>query len=146
MNEATNPHGNYYKVTKNTLKQAGWVDAAPELNSTIKIVNPQKINPISKNPVGYKFLPPPTQLLLADPRSVQAQRAQFAQHHVWVTKYRDGELYAGGRYTLQSQVEIEGVSDAVKRGESIEQTDVVVWSTFGITHNPRIEDWPVMWV
>ncbi|GKZ39733.1 hypothetical protein AbraIFM66950_001034, partial [Aspergillus brasiliensis] len=72
------------------------------------------------------------------------RRAQFAQHHVWVTKYRDGELYAGGRYTLQSQEEIEGVSDAVKRGDSVVDTDVVVWSTFGITHNPRVEDWPVM--
>ncbi|KAL1868331.1 hypothetical protein Plec18167_008256 [Paecilomyces lecythidis] len=142
MNEVTNPHGNYYKVTKNTLSQAGWVDAAPELNRTIKIVNPRKINAISKNPVGYKFQPPATQLLLADPRSVQAQRAQFAQHHVWVTKHRDGEFYAGGRYTLQSQTEVDGVSDAVKRGDSISETDIVVWSTFGITHNPRIEDWP----
>lgn len=77
---------------------------------------------------------------------MQARRAQFAQHHVWVTKYRDGELYAGGRYTLQSQTEVEGVSDAVLRGDSVVDTDVVVWHSFGITHNPRVEDWPVMYV
>ncbi|KAA8651109.1 hypothetical protein EYZ11_005314 [Aspergillus tanneri] len=144
MNEVTNPNGNFYQVTNDTIQRAGWLDAAPELNRTIKMVNPHRINPISGKPVAYKFIPLATQLLLADPNSIQAKRAQFAQHHVWVTKYRDWELYAGGRYTLQSQQEIGGVSDAVRRGDSVDDTDVVVWSCFGITHNPRVEDWPVM--
>ena len=26
----------------------------------------------------------------------------------------------------------------------IENTDVVVWHTYGVTHVPRPEDWPVM--
>lgn len=144
MNAVTNPNGNFYQVTKKTVERASWVDAAPQLNRTIKMINPHKTNPISGNPVGYKFIPLATQTLLADPQSVQARRAQFAQHHVWVTKYRDGELYAGGRYTLQSQDEVEGVADAVRRGDAVADTDVVVWNTFGITHNPRVEDWPVM--
>ncbi|KAL6837343.1 copper amine oxidase 1 [Trichoderma camerunense] len=144
MNEATNPNGNLYRISKELVQRACWLDAAPQHNRTIKMVNMHKINPISQNPVGYKFLPQPTQLLLADLESVQARRARFAQHHVWVTGYRDGELYAGGRYTLQSQAEIGGVSDAVKRGDAVGDTDVVVWNSFGITHNPRVEDWPVM--
>ncbi|KAL4915823.1 copper amine oxidase [Aspergillus aurantiobrunneus] len=144
MNEATNPNGNFYQVSTDTLERACYFDAAPDMNRVVKMINPHKINPISKKPIGYKFTPLATQRLLADPRSVQAQRAQFAQHHVWVTEHRDGELYAGGRYTLQSQKEVGGVSDAVKRGDGVADTDVVVWSTFGITHNPRVEDWPVM--
>lgn len=144
MNAATNPHGNFYQVVNSDIGRAGWVDAAPGLNRVVKMVNPHRLNPISGKPAAYKFMPPATQLLLADPNSVQARRAQFAQHHVWVTKYRDGELYAGGRHTLQSQQETEGVADAVKRGDRVEDTDVVVWNTFGLTHNPRVEDWPVM--
>ncbi|KAF9889337.1 hypothetical protein FE257_007447 [Aspergillus nanangensis] len=144
MNEVTNPMGNFYQVTNTTVDRAGWFDAAPQLNRVVKMVNPHKINPISQKPVSYKFTPLATQTLLADPNSIQAKRAQFAQHHVWVTKFREGELYAGGRYTLQSQVEADGVADAVKRGDAVSDTDVVVWSTFGITHNPRVEDWPVM--
>ncbi|KAJ5155137.1 Copper amine oxidase N2/N3-terminal [Penicillium coprophilum] len=144
MNAVTNPNGNFYQITKQTVERASWIDAAPQLNRTIKMINPHIKNPISGNPVGYKFIPLATQTLLADPASVQARRAQFAQHHVWVTKYRDGELYAGGRYTLQSQTEVEGVSDAVLRGDSVVDTDVVVWNSFGITHNPRVEDWPVI--
>ena len=113
-------------------------------NRIIRMENPQKTNPISGKNVSYKFTPAPTQLLLADPESVQSKRALFAHHHVWVTKHKDGELYAGGRYTLQSQNEIGGVADAVKRDEDVEDTDVVVWNVFGLTHNPRVEDWPVM--
>lgn len=144
MNAATNPNGNLYHVRENTIDCACWLDAAPELNRVIKMANPHRMNPISGKPVAYKFMPPPTNRLLADPNSVQARRAQFAQHHVWVTKYQDGELYAGGRHTLQSQLEKDGVADAVKRGDRVSDTDVVVWSSFGLTHNPRVEDWPVM--
>lgn len=61
-----------------------------------------------------------------------------------MTKYKDNELYAGGRFTLQSQKEVGGVADAVARGDDVRDTDVVVWSVFGLTHNPRVEDWPVM--
>jgi primary-amine oxidase len=144
MNEKTNPEGNFYEIRKTPVEQSSWFDAAPDKNRIVKMVNTEKINPVSQRPVGYKFTPMATQLLLADKRSIQAKRAQFAQHHVWVTKYRDGELFAGGKYTLQSQEEIGGVSDAVKRGENVANEDVVVWSVFGITHNPRVEDWPVM--
>ncbi|KAL2068426.1 hypothetical protein VTL71DRAFT_16524 [Oculimacula yallundae] len=139
-----NPNGNFYEVRQNILKESQWLDAAPQHNQVIKMINPNKKNPISGKPVGYKFMPAPTQLLLADIDSIQSKRALFARHHTWVTKYKDGELYAGGKYTLQSQNEVGGVSDAVSRKEPIENDDVVVWSVFGLTHNPRVEDWPVM--
>jgi primary-amine oxidase len=139
-----NPRGNFFEVVQNPIQKSQWLDAAPQHNRVIKMINPSKINPISGHAVGYKFTPIPSQVLLAQPDSIQARRAQFAKHHVWVTKYKDGELFAGGRYTLQSQDEIGGVSDAVNRREDVLNTDVVVWSCFGLTHNPRVEDWPVM--
>ncbi|KAH0393488.1 putative copper amine oxidase, partial [Aureobasidium melanogenum] len=144
MNAKTNPRGNYYEIRKTALEKATWQDAEPRLNRVFKIVNENIKNPISGNSVGYKLVPPATQLLLADPASVQAQRAQFAQHHLWVTKYKDNELFAGGRFTMQSRREVDGVADAVARGDNTRDTDVVVWSVFGLTHNPRVEDWPVM--
>jgi primary-amine oxidase len=144
MNPTTNPRGNYYEVRKTPFETAAWADAEPRLNRVFKIVNENVKNPVSGNSVGYKLVPPATQLLLADPASVQAQRAQFAQHHLWVTAYKDDELFAGGRFTMQSRKEVDGVSDAVARGDNTRDTDVVVWSVFGLTHNPRVEDWPVM--
>jgi len=31
-----------------------------------------------------------------------------------------------------------------KKDRSVEDEDVVVWHTFGVTHIPRVEDFPVM--
>jgi primary-amine oxidase len=102
-------------------------------NLTVKMTNPSKLNPISGRPVSYKFIPAASQLLLAHPDSVVAKRAQFAQHHVWVTKYKEGELWAGGEFTNQSKKEVDGVADAVARNDDVENEDVVVWHTFGLT-------------
>jgi primary-amine oxidase len=144
MSKDINPFGNGYEVRQTPITKSSFLDASPWTNRTIKMTNPSSINPISQKPVSYKFIPEATQLLLAHPDSIQSKRAQFAQHHVWVTKYKEGELWAGGEFTNQSQREIDGLGDAVARNDDVENTDVVVWNVFGLTHNPRVEDWPVM--
>ncbi|EGY18217.1 hypothetical protein VD0002_g3866 [Verticillium dahliae] len=144
MDARTNPHGNLYEVRDTPLLTSVGVDACPENNRIFKIQNLAKKNPISGRPVGYKINPPPTQRVLANPGSTQAHRCLFAQHHLWVTKYRDGELYAAGEYPLSSKREAGGVADMVARNDDLLQQDVVLWSCFGLTHNPRVEDWPVM--
>ncbi|KAF2854157.1 copper amine oxidase-like protein [Plenodomus tracheiphilus IPT5] len=143
-NKDTNPNGNFYNIKKTILEKSTGVDANPIDHRVFKIINPRVKNPTSGNPVGYKFEPLPTQKLLASPGSIQAQRALFTNHHVWVTKYRDDELYAAGRFTLQSQLEQGGVHDMAARRDDVANEDLVVWNCFGLTHNPRVEDWPVM--
>jgi primary-amine oxidase len=126
INDVTNLAGNFYENRQSVISRAGWLDAAPQHNRIIKIQNRNVFNPVSGKFVGYKFIPALIQLLFADSELVQSKRALFAQHHVWVTKYKDGELYAGGRYTLQSQREIGGVADVVRRGEEVADEDIVV--------------------
>ncbi|KAL5586781.1 hypothetical protein FOBRF1_016651 [Fusarium oxysporum] len=140
----TNPNGNAYQVVTTPITASAGLDANPFTDRTFKVQNMDKLNPISGQPVGYKILAPVTRPLLADPNSTQAKRARFAQRHLWVTKHRDNEFYAGGRYTLQSVSEVEGVADAADRNDDVFQQDIVLWSVFGLTHNPRVEDWPVM--
>ncbi|KZF20619.1 copper amine oxidase [Xylona heveae TC161] len=144
MTPELNPFGNGYEVRRTPITRSSFLDASPQTNRVIKMINPHKLNPISGRPIGYKFTPTASQLLLAHPDSIQAKRAQFAQHHVWITKHRDGEFWAGGEFTNQSQAEVDGVADAVARDENVQDDDVVVWNVFGLTHNPRVEDWPVM--
>ncbi|OAL02832.1 hypothetical protein IQ06DRAFT_315174 [Phaeosphaeriaceae sp. SRC1lsM3a] len=144
QNDKTNPNGNFYEIRKTIVKESAGLDANPFDHRVFKITNPSKKNSLSGNPVAYKFAPLPTQKILAAPGTIQAQRALFTNHHVWVTKYRDGELYAAGNYTLQSQLEQGGVHDMVARKDKVDNEDLVVWNVFGLTHNPRVEDWPVM--
>lgn len=139
-----NPYGTGYTVQKTVLDHEGGVNLDPFKNRTFKITNPNKINAISQKPVGYKLHLPATQLLLAHPDSVAYARAEFARHHVWVTKYRDDELWAGGKFTNQSNGKQGGLAAYSQAKESTVNDDIVLWAVFGLTHNPRVEDFPVM--
>lgn len=155
-----NPHGNLYAVRRDVVGAPRFADAEPRLNRLVRLESRSKTNPVSGKATAYKFTPSATQLLLADPTSVQAARAPFAAHHLWVTGHRDGEYWAAGEFTNQSQAEAGGVQDMVRRGDWFSDGDggdeaqkgagegrlssPVVWTVFGLTHNPRVEDWPVM--
>lgn len=142
--EHENPHGNAWRVIKTPIEKSSPADAAPFANRCFKIVNESILNPISRNPVGFKLVPQPCQTILAHKDSVARRRARFAEHHIWVTRYRDGDLWAGGKWTNQSLEEIDGVADYAARQEDVRNQDLVVWHTYGMTHNPRVEDFPVM--
>jgi primary-amine oxidase len=144
QSEEENPHGNAWKIVKTPFATSSYADAAPFANRNFKIVNETIKNAVSSNPVGYKIVPLPSQLLLASATSVVRRRARFAEHHIWVTKYRDGDLWAGGKWTNQSLHEVDGVHDMAQRKENVRDEDLVMWVTFGMTHNPRVEDFPVM--
>jgi primary-amine oxidase len=101
-----NPYGNAFEVRQTLLKTSCGINAAPEKGRQFKIVNTGVKNPISGRPVGYKLVPSPTQLVLAHPDSIMAKRVAYANHHIWVTKYRDGEFWASGRFTNQSSAEV----------------------------------------
>lgn len=139
-----NVKGTGFKNVEKYVEKSSAFDANPATNRYVKIVNENKKNPVSGNPVGYKLHALPTALLMAPPGTVARKRAAFATHHFWVSKYRDRELYAGGVWTNQSSKEIGGCQDAVDRNENVRNEDVVLWHSFGLTHHPRVEDFPVM--
>jgi len=114
----------------------------PARSRTWKIVNPDKRNHVGE-PVAYKLVPGATPTLLADAHSSVGRRAGFATRNLWVTPYRPEELRAAGGYPNQSAGG-EGLPQWTSADRSLLDTDVVLWYTFGVTHIPRPEDWPVM--
>ncbi|KAG5355346.1 Copper amine oxidase 1 [Yarrowia sp. C11] len=139
-----NPHGIAFENTKTPIEKSCYLDSDIQKNRYLKICNENKLNPVSGNPVGYKVGGLATAMLYAQPGSIARSRAAFATHHYWVTKYKDQEFFAGGVWTNQSAQEIGGVQDAVARNENVRNDDVVLWHSFGLTHHPRVEDFPVM--
>jgi primary-amine oxidase len=95
------------------------------------------------HPTGYALLPGENAISFAAPESWVRKRAPFLEAHIWVTPYRQGERFAGGDYPNQSRG-TDGLSRWTKDNRPVANTDVVLWYTLGITHNPRPEDWPVM--
>ncbi|KAI7595431.1 hypothetical protein KC316_g553, partial [Hortaea werneckii] len=159
-----NPFGVGYTTTTTPVLHEGGHDLDHTTNRTFKILNESSINPTTKTPVGFKLFPSYSQNLLSHPSSYHARRSEFAKHAVWVTKYQDDDNFPAGKYTMQS-LGGEGIAsgiakraaataaNAVAENDSsslpgqqpgIRDADIVLWHTFGSTHNPRIEDWPVM--
>ncbi len=94
-------------------------------------------NPSVKNrlggPTGYVLYPEGRPALLADSESDIYKRAEFAPDE----NYPAGDfvnMHSGGA----------GMPAWRAGNRSVDNTDIVVWHVFGLTHFPRIEDWPVM--
>jgi primary-amine oxidase len=109
---------------------------------TWKIINPEVRNSVG-DPVAYRFMPGDNSVPYASPNAWWRKRAGFVDHHVWVTPYAEDEKYAAGDYPNQSTGG-DGLVKWVRDDRPIEATDIVFWYTFGHTHIPRPEDYPVM--
>jgi len=94
-------------------------------------------------PTGYILMPGANSLPYIQQGTWVRNRAGFIDHHLWATRYHDGEFYPAGAYPNQS-LEFEGLPAYSKNNESINGKDVVLWYTLGITHFPRPEEWPIM--
>lgn len=92
---------------------------------------------------SYVLLPMEGPTLLADPDSSIAKRAAFATKNLFVTKYDPSERYAAGDFVNQNPGGA-GIPAFIAGDEPLVGEDVVLWHTFGLTHFPRSEDWPVM--
>ncbi|WP_375431296.1 primary-amine oxidase [uncultured Friedmanniella sp.] len=107
-----------------------------------KVVNPHVRNGLG-TPVAYKLVPGGAIPTFFDPSSPVFARAQVIGHTLWVTPESPDERWPAGEFVTQSGPG-EGLPAWTAADRPIEDTDVVLWYTFGIHHIPRPEDWPVM--
>jgi primary-amine oxidase len=138
-----NPFGNAFAAEETVLQTES--EARRETNDASnrmwKVTNPGITNLLGLHP-AYMLVPGETAVPYFAPTNGARLRAGFVDHDLWVTSYRPDELYAAGPYPYQGKPG-EGLPNW-SGNESIQNTDVVVWYTFGLTHVPRPEDWPVM--
>ncbi|CDZ90389.1 primary-amine oxidase [Rhodococcus ruber] len=139
-----NPWGNAFRCRKTTLTtEAEGQRLADNTKARVwHITNPTKQNRLGRN-VGYALHPEGQPVLLADPSSSIAARAAFATRHLWVTQYDPAQRYPAGDFVNQHPGQ-GGLPTFVAGNRNIEGEDLVLWHTFGLTHFPRPEDWPVM--
>jgi primary-amine oxidase len=106
------------------------------------VVNPGRLNGLGE-PVAYKLVPE-SGLLPMQPEDSEAwHRARFAYGHLWVTAHDPTQMYAAGDYPNRSSGG-EGLPAYTAGDRPLEDTDVVLWHTFGEHHVVRPEDWPAM--
>jgi len=139
-----NPYGNAWVAARTPLSRESEAQRVVNQMSGRHwlVTNPSMRNGLDQ-PVGYKLLPGANVLPLQQPGSQAWNRAGFAFKHLWVTAYDRAELYAAGNYPNQ-HLGGDGLPRYSAADRNLENTDVVVWYTFGDHHVVRPEDWPVM--
>jgi len=138
-----NPMGTAWQTKRTVYEResmAGQID--PLRGRYWKIENPGKPSGLGA-PVAYKLEPGANVAPMFAPESRFAQRAGFTQNHVWVTAYHPEQRFAAGDYPYQHSGG-DGLPRWTSEDRPTENTDVVLWYTFGAHHVVRPEDWPVM--
>jgi primary-amine oxidase len=139
-----NPHHNAFHTEATLLRSEGQAQRIidPLAGRFWKIVNPSARNRLGE-PVAYKLMPGENVLPFAGPQASVTRRAGFTTRHLWVTRHDPRERYAAGDYPNQ-HAGGAGLPTYVQDDAPLENTDLVVWYTFGAHHVVRPEDWPVM--
>jgi primary-amine oxidase len=139
-----NQHGNAFtrRVTRLARESEGARTADASVGRAWHVVNPARTNRLGQ-PVAYALDPQSAPLLAADPGAAVTSRAAFATRHLWVTRYDPAQRYAAGDLPNQHPGGA-GLPSYVAADRDINGQDIVLWHTFGMTHFPRPEDWPVM--
>ncbi len=139
-----NPYGNAILQTVSRLRtESGGVRRADASRGrTWRVVSTERLNRFGR-PTGYTLYPQAAPVLLADPSSSLAGRAGFAANHLWVTRYDPAHRYPAGDFVNQHPGGA-GLPAFIAGDADIDGADIVLWHTFGPTHFPRPEEWPVM--
>jgi primary-amine oxidase len=139
-----NPYGNAFRRRRTRLARESDAQRVADgsVVRTWHIVNPERTNATGQ-PVGYALVPEGKATLLADEGSSIHARATFATKHLWVTQYDPAQRYPAGDFVNQNAGGA-GLPAWVQADRDVDGEDIVVWHSFGTTHFPRPEDWPVM--
>ena len=139
-----NPWNNGIEFTRRTLRTES--EGKRQLNLATarwwEVVNPSRTGRLGY-PVGFRLVAGENAVPFARPGAAILERAAFITEHLWVTPYEPDERYAAGEYPSQHPGGA-GLPEWTAQDRAIDDTDVVVWYTFGHHHIPRAEDWPIM--
>jgi primary-amine oxidase len=139
-----NPWGNAFTRRASRLRRESEAqrDAANHLGRVWRVSSAERTNRMGE-PTAYVLYPEGQPTLLSADDSSTRRRAAFAAHNLWVTRYDRDELWAAG-YTVNQHPGGNGLPRYSAADRDIDGQDVVLWHSFGLTHFPRIEDWPIM--
>ncbi len=138
-----NPMGNAFYIEDRPLKTEEDAKRCVDYETMRywKIINPEARNWVGK-PTGYKLETPSAVKFYTDPASWSGRRGGFAYNHLWVTPFHPEERYPAGDFVNLSEGG-QGLPAWTAQNRPIENTDLVVWHSFGLHHLPRPEDHPV---
>jgi primary-amine oxidase len=139
-----NEKGEAFSMTARPLRTEQEAQRNLNLDSSRKwkVVSTRDTNSLGQLS-GYVLLPGENSIPYAAPDSAPRRKAGFINAHLWVTPYSPEEMFASGEY-VNHNFSGEGLQMWTRANRAIEDRDIVIWYTLGVTHIPRTEDWPIM--
>ena len=139
-----NPQGNAFYAEKTLLPTESEAQRMinPESGRHWLVSSSSERNALGQ-PTSYKLTPGDNTYALPATDSSVSRRGAFITKHLWVTPYEPDEKAAAGDYVNQHPGG-DGLPAWTEADRSVQDADVVLWYTFGMTHIARPEDWPVM--
>ena len=143
-NAATNKDANAFGLTNTVLKTER--QAVRDLNLASarmwKVFSNESHN-LMEHPRGYGLMPHENAVPYLAEQNQMRRRAGFVNHPMWFTAYKDNEMSGAAPYPTTAPAG-EGLPKYIADNENLDGADVVMWYTFGVTHIPRPEEWPIM--
>ncbi|HEX6242769.1 MAG TPA: hypothetical protein VFZ61_17770 [Polyangiales bacterium] len=136
---------NAFDKQKTALTREGARDAAPASERRWCVMSSTTHNLLGEHP-AYTLEPGGSITPFSRDDFPGLVRAQFAKHALWVSRFAEDQRFAAGAFPSQASSR-EGVSRYVTPAEPLtpaQGDDVVLWYTLGLSHVPRLEDYPVM--
>lgn len=170
---ATNPHGNCFtlqetRMVPNSPSGTASLGASPRV---FDIRSASRKNRMGR-PTAFRLLPGRAIKPLAHQNATFLRRSAFLGKEIWLTRFHPEQRYPGGTFPNQSPrdsraglrwIEANGEGTAPPEDPTLDPStaglvewclgpetasasadDVVLWTVFGVTHIPRLEEWPVM--
>ncbi len=140
-----NPHGNAFSRSRTVLGTES--DARRKADGSVgrvwEIVNTEKTNVVGE-PVAYTLFPE-GQPTLAAADLLLDRAARRLRHRAPVgDPVRRGRALPGRRLREPERRQSRARRSTSQADRGIDGEDIVLWHSFGLTHFPRTEDWPIM--
>jgi primary-amine oxidase len=141
---AANPDGNFFGTRERVLptELAARRDLNAAAGRTWRVINRSVRNALGR-PVGFALMPAGNAFPAPSPDAPSRLKIGFVNAHLWVTPFRPAEMHAAGDY-LPPGVRGGGLPAWTRADRVVDDTDVVLWYTLGLTHRVRPEDYPLM--
>ncbi|BDD80371.1 amine oxidase [Tsukamurella pulmonis] len=139
-----NPYGLSLRQVNTPLRteSEGKQDPDYATQRSWKVVNDNVKTGLGLSP-SYKLVASANVPAMFAPDSPILDRCRAIEHTLWVTPNDREERWPAGEFVNQGGGGM-GLPAWTAQNRSIENTDVVLWYTFGIHHITRPEDWPIM--
>jgi primary-amine oxidase len=139
-----NKQGLWFQMHERVLEREGEAQRTLDLSRgrRWKVISTTTKNSLGQS-TGYALLPGENNVAMASTASPVVAKAGWIRSHVWVTPFEPAEMHAGGDYQRFDRPG-DGLATWTRADRSVNDRDVVLWYTFGITHLPRPEDFPFM--